>query len=131
VFAGVYLLLAFGAAGAGYGTGIFFAAILPYGLGLLVFPILAFLAGDLRPFMSKVIFVSVLVLHYALVINFLRLEWMIDPVRIGRTWHSWPVNIILPAAFYFGAQLLLWFLFVRNALQLGGATEQIVGPERR
>src|ERR1044071_3587584 len=81
-FAVAYLLLAFGAAGAGYGTGIFFAATLPYGFGLLVFPTLGFLAGDLRPFMSKVIFVSVLVVHYALVINFLRLDWMLDPVRV-------------------------------------------------
>src|SRR2546425_12680240 len=94
-FAVVYFFLAFGASGAGHGTGIFFAAILPYGLGLLVFPSLGFLAGDLRSFMSKVIFICVLVIHYTLVINFLRLDWMTDPVYIEKSWNYSHWSIIL------------------------------------
>jgi len=113
-FAIVYFFFAFAAAGAGHGTGIFLAPVLPYGLGLLAFPILGFLAGDLRSFISKVTFVCVLVLHYALVINFLRLEWMIDLVYIEKSWNNSHWSIILPAASYFGAELLLWLLFVRS-----------------
>ena len=130
VYAVVYFFLAFAASGAGHGTGLFFVAILPYGLGLLIFPTLGFLAGDLRPFMSKVVFICILVIHDALVISFLRLDWIRDPVYIEKSWDSSPWNILLPAAFYIGAQILLWVLFVRSVI-VGrhGAIEQIVGPE--
>jgi hypothetical protein len=118
-YAAIYLILAFMAAGAGHGTGIFFAAVGPYGLGLLVFPILGFLAGDLKPFLSKVLFISVLVIHYALVINLLRIDWMRDPAHIEKMWNLSVWNILLPAGFYLLGQVVIWAVIVRSLIRSG------------
>jgi hypothetical protein len=120
-YAAIYLVLAFMAAGAGYGTGIFFAAVGPYGLGLLVFPILGFLAGDLKPFLSKVLFISVLVIHYALVINLLRIDWLRDIARVEKMWNFSAWNILLPAGFYLLGQAVIWTVFIRSLIR-GGDT---------
>ena len=113
-FAVVYLFLAFGAAGAGHGTGIFFAAILPYGVGLLLFPALGFLAGNLRSLANKIVFVSILTIHYALVINFLRLDWISEATYFEKMWNYSPLAILLPTGLYFAGQLILWFMFIRS-----------------
>jgi uncharacterized membrane protein (GlpM family) len=132
VYAVLYFFLAFAASGAGHGTGLFLVAVLPYGFGLIAFPVLGFFAGDLRPFISKLFFIFVLVTHYALVINFLRVDDLRDPVYVKKMWDLSPWYILLPAAFYIGGQLLLWSLFVRSLIVgNSGATEQIVGRERR
>ena len=116
IYAVVYLALAFGAAGAGHGTFIFFAPLLPYGLGLLFFPIVGFLAGDLRPFLSRVLFISVLALHYALTIIFLRLEWVRDLSYTEKVWNYSPLGILLPAGCYLLWQVVIWVVFVRGVV---------------
>jgi hypothetical protein len=113
-FAIFYFFLAFGASGAGHGTGIFFSVVCPLGLGLLIFPVLGFLAGDLRPFTSKVIFVGVMVVHYALAINFLRFDWATESEYFEKSWNYSHWSIILPTLSYLCAQVLLWFLFIRS-----------------
>jgi hypothetical protein len=119
VYAAIYLGLAFGAAGAGHGTGIFFAAILPYGLGLLFFPMIGFLAGDLRSFLSKVLFVSLMMIHYAFVINFLRWDWISEPAYVEKIWNYSPLSIILPAGFYLVGQFAIWAVFIRKTVMRG------------
>ena len=110
----VYFVFALAAAGAGHGTFIFFAPLAPYWLGVIVFPILGFLAGDLRPFLSKVFFISVLVLHYTLTIVTLRGPGIRDPEYLAKTWAFSPSYIVLPTALYIGANILLWVVFVYN-----------------
>ena len=108
----MYFILAFAACGAGHGTFIFFAAISPYWLGVVAFPVLGFFAGDLRPFFSKIFFVSLLVLHYTLVINALRAPWIRDPVYLNKTWSFAPSLIVLPAALYLSVNVFIWVLFL-------------------
>jgi hypothetical protein len=110
----VYFFLAFAAAGAGHGTFIFFAPISPYGLGVIVFPVLGLIAGDLRPFLSKVFFVSLLIVHYTLTIFTLRVPWIHEQAHIDKTWAFSPTYIVLPAVLYFCGNILLWVLFVYN-----------------
>jgi hypothetical protein len=116
VYAVVYLALAVGAEGAGHGTGIFFAAILPYGLGLLFFPTVGFLAGNLKPFFSKVLFLSALAIHYALVINFLRSDWVSDFSYVEKMWNYSQLSILLPAGFYLFGQVIIWAVFIRGVV---------------
>ena len=116
VYALLYLFLAFGAAGAGHGTFIFFAPISPYCLGLLIFPVLGYLAGDLRPFLSRVLFLSVLAIHYALTIIFLRVEWISDPSYIQKVWNIYPWNILMPAGCYLLGQVIIWAALIRGVV---------------
>ncbi len=114
LYAALYFFLAMGAAGAGHGTFIFFAAVGPYGLGLVVFPALGFLAGRLENFFPKVLFLSLLVIHYALVFNLLRLDWVNDSTYFRKTWDSHPWGVILPAGCYLLGQILIWVAFCRS-----------------
>jgi hypothetical protein len=104
---------------------------LPYGFGLLVFPMIGFLVGDLRPFLSRVFFVAVLVIHYALVVNFLRLDWLSDSTYVAKMWNYSPVSIILPAGFYFSGQVVIWVAFIRSIAGFPRRSAQhVVGPGR-
>jgi hypothetical protein len=116
----VYFFFAFAAAGAGHGTFIFFAAISPYGFGVLAFPALGFLAGDLRPFLSKVLFISLLVVHYTLAITTLRVPWIRDPAYIDKTWAFSPSYIVVPTILYIGVNISLWVVFVYNLVRNRG-----------
>lgn len=113
VYALLYLALAFGAAGAGHGTFIFFAPISPYCLGLAIFAALGYLAGDLRPFLSRVLFLSALSVHYALTVIFLRVGWISDPSYIRKVWGIAPWNILLPAGCYLLGQFIIWAALIR------------------
>lgn len=115
-YAALYFCLAFAAAGgggAGHGPGtlIFFAVALPYGAGLLFFPVIGFLVA--KSFTAKLLFVSVTVIHYTLVINFLRIGWLHDPGHFQQMWNYSPIWILLPGVVYLSGQILIWVLFVR------------------
>jgi hypothetical protein len=116
IYALVYLALALGAAGAGHGTFIFFAPLLPYGLGLLFFPVFGFLAGDLRLFLYRVLFLSALALHYAMTIIVLRLEWVRDLSYMEKIWNYSPLGILLPAGWYVPGQSLIRAMFIRGVV---------------
>jgi len=96
-YALIYSFLAFSATGGDRGTAIFFAPAGPYLLGLLFFPLAGFLAGDLRPFLSKVVFISALIVHYAMTVIFLRVWWGRQFPRIEEVWNISPWYILLPA----------------------------------
>jgi hypothetical protein len=113
-YALVYLAFAFDAAGAGHGTGIFFVVMAPYGLGLLVFPVIGFLMGDLRPFTSRVLLASVMAIHYALIINLLRVGWLREFAYVEKMWSYSPSSILLPAGFYLSGQVAVWAAFIRS-----------------
>ena len=121
MFGVVYFFAAFAASGAGHGTFIFFAPLSPYSFGVIAFPALGFLAGDLRPFLSKVFFISVLVVHYTLAIVTLRVPWIHDPAYIEKTWAFSHSYIVVPTALYLGANILLWGLFVYNLVRYRAA----------
>lgn len=126
VYVVAYLALAFGAAGAGHGTGIFFAAILPYGFGLFIFPVVGFLAANLKLFLPKVLFLLALAVHYILVIIFLRVDWVSDFSYVEKMWNYSRLSILLPAGFYLLGQVAIWAIFIRSVLVHGNRF-----PERR
>jgi len=118
LYAIVFLFLAFlaiggGGAGHGPGTGIFFAVVLPYGLGLFYFPVIGLLSAILHSFVSKVLFVSATVVHYALVLNALRMNRLADAEALRGMWNYSPLIILVPAVLYFGGHILIWLLFIR------------------
>jgi hypothetical protein len=120
VYALVYLFFAVGAAGAGHGTYIFFAPISPYCMGLLIFPFLGYLAGDLRAFMSRVLFFSALAVHYVLTIIFLNVGWISDASYIQKVWNIYPENILLPAGCYVLGQVIIWAALIRGGVFQAG-----------
>ena len=116
LYAIIYAFLAFVAAGAGHGTGIFFVAIWSYGLGLLVFPLIGFLAADLRPFLVKVIFISILAIHYAVVVKLILVGWAGDFPHIEKMWNLSTWYILLPAGFYLVGQIVIWMVLIRRSI---------------
>jgi hypothetical protein len=118
VYAAVFFFLAFlaiGGGGAGHGPGtlIFFAVVVPYGLGLLYFPLIGLLSAILHSFASKVLFVSTTVVHYALVLNALRMDHLADTDAFRGMWNYSPPVILIPTLLYVGAHVFIWLLFVR------------------
>ena len=118
LYAAVFFFLAFlaiggGGAGHGPGTGIFFAVVWPYGVGLLYFPMIGLLSAVLHSFISKVLFVSATVIHYALTLNALRFNHLTDADALRGMWNYSPWIILIPTVLYFGGQTLIWFLFIR------------------
>jgi hypothetical protein len=119
IYAVVYFALAFGAAGAGHGTSIFFAAILPYWFGVFIFPVIGFLAGNLKLFLPRVLFLSALAIHYVLVINNLRLDWIRDFSYVEKMWNYSQLSILLPSGFYLLGQVIIWAVFIRSVVVHG------------
>jgi hypothetical protein len=113
-YAVIYFILAFFATGAGHGTFIFFAPLGPYFLGLIFFPLAGFLADDLRPFLSRVLFISALTVHYATTAIFLRVRGVADPSYIERVWNASPWFILLPAGWYLLGQVIIWAVLIRG-----------------
>jgi hypothetical protein len=115
-FALIYFFLAFSASGGDRGTYIFFLPAGPYLLGLLFFPLAAFLAGDLRPFLSKVVLISAMTVHDAMIIIFLREVWMSEFPYIERVWNISPWYILLPAGWYLLGQVFILAAFIRSVV---------------
>ncbi len=113
-YAIIYFILAFFAVGYGHGTAIFFAPLMPYFLGLIFFPLAGFLGGDLRPFLSRVLFISALTVHYASTVICLRVRGMADPAYVERTWRASPWLILLPAGWYLLGQVFIWAVLIRG-----------------
>jgi hypothetical protein len=114
IFAAVYLLLAGFAAGAGHGTVLFLAPIFPYGLGLLLFPFIGFLAGNLNSFFTKSLFLVFLAIHYGLVLTVIKSMWVDDFPYFEKVWSSSPILIILPLIFYVLGNLVAYAAFVHS-----------------
>ncbi len=114
IFATVYLLLAIFAAGAGHGAVLFLAPTFPYGLGLLLFPIIGFLAGNLNSFFTKSLFLIVLAIHYGLVLTVIKFMWVEDIPYFEKVWNSSPILIILPSIFYVLGNLVVYATFVHS-----------------
>jgi|SRR5215204_1379204 len=116
IFAALYFLLAIFPAGAGHGTQLFFAPMLPYGLGLLLFPVIGFLAGNLNSFFTKSLFLIVLAVHYLVMFIFVKLIWVEfeDSVYFEKMWNQSPISIILPSAFYILGNLVVYAAFIRS-----------------
>jgi hypothetical protein len=117
IFSFVYVLLALIALGAGHGTSMFLAPIKPFGLGLLFFPIIGFLAGNLNSFFTKSLLLIVLAIHYGLTVTFIKMFWTDDLPYFEKMWHYSPISIILPAALYLLGNTLVYTAFIYSSAQ--------------
>jgi hypothetical protein len=114
IFTGVYLLLAGAAAGGGHGALLFLAPLFPYGLGLLLFPVIGFLAGNLDSFFTKSLFLIMLAVHYGLVLTVIKFMWVENVPYFEKVWNSSPTLIILPLTFYVLGNLVAYAAFIHS-----------------
>jgi hypothetical protein len=114
IFAGIFLYLAFLAAGYGHGTRIFLAATMPYGLGLSIYPFLFALTEYLDSAAIKIIYLLTAIAHYSVTAIFTFLWWSDDVPYLLKAWSLSPLMILLPLIWYVLAQVFIWFSFFRN-----------------
>lgn len=110
----VYAIAAYPAAGAGHGTYIFMAPLMPYGLGGAIYPVLFGLSANLRSTFVKVLYLVVALIHYALTCFFLISWWEGDAEYLYKTWDQSPLLVLIPIAFFTAIQVAVWALFIKN-----------------
>lgn len=111
IFSIAYVIFAMGAAGFGHGTYLFFIPAWPYGLGLLVYPVLFHLLSLLENYRTRWIFVCVALLHYATIALLLSARWSDEASYVQRTLSVEPLNVVLPVVWFFAGQIVLWICF--------------------
>ena len=109
-----YLLLAIMTSGGGHGPRFTFAPAMPYGIGLLVFPVLGYLVGDLRNNTSRVASGILLIIHCAMVISLVVIWWPEDLPHAHRAWEASPSNILLPVLWYCCGLVFLGAMYIRG-----------------
>lgn len=129
-YAGSYLLLALLTSGGGHGPRFTFAPAMPYGIGLLVFPVFGYLMGDLSSNGIKTAYGVLLVVHCAAVASFVLLWWPEDLPYANRAWAASPLNILLPVFWYLAGQIFLWTAFIRGVCADRGRSPSNKGLQR-
>jgi hypothetical protein len=99
----------------GQGTAILIiTAFGPYGIGLLFWPVIAFLLADLESIVVKCLVVIVLVLHYGFLYIVLSRSGVEEWQRTTETLRLYPQYMWPPIVLYIVAHGLIWVLFVRG-----------------
>ncbi|MDM7922883.1 MAG: hypothetical protein QUS14_11330 [Pyrinomonadaceae bacterium] len=111
VFSVIYLILAVGGSGLGHGTYIFFVPAWPYGLGLLVYPLLLHLVGIAETARDRLVFLVLILSHYGIIAYLLVQRWPAEADSIAKVWSVEPINIVLPAIWFLFGHLALWTAF--------------------
>ena len=114
LFVIAYTLSAVFAAGAGHGTYLFFAPLMPYGLGALLLVVIFFLSDYLESGFLRLVFLFLLGSHYIISIVFTVQWWNKDYPYMMKTWSIWPVYILLPVFLIFLANSFLWYRFFKS-----------------
>jgi hypothetical protein len=104
----IYLVASVIAAGAGHGTYIFFAVSMPYGFGLLVYPILWIMTAYLESAFFRLAYLSVIAVHYVTASIFVYIWWNDDYPYLKKTWEINPVYVLLPLTVLMIGHFLLW-----------------------
>jgi hypothetical protein len=113
-YAAAYILAAFFAAGSGHGTYIFFAPTMPYGFGMLFYPLLFGLLVRLESNFVRAIFVILLLTHYAVTILFASLWWNEDVSYLIEEWSVAPLNLIIPSIIFLVGEIYLLGKFITS-----------------
>jgi hypothetical protein len=114
IFAAMYLFLAFRAAGYGHGSYIFFSVAMPYGLGLLIYPLLFALTDYLYSRTVKIVYLLTVVIHYSTTAIFVYSWWNDDIPYLLKIWSVSPASILLPFIWYLFGQFFIWFSIFKN-----------------
>lgn len=121
----IYVLFAALMTGGGHGNFIWILMFFPPMLGFLVFPIIGFLAVDLKARIYRIIFVLVMLFHYAgILIQLYGSEALLNDTR--KIWAFQPGVTILCATIYLSVQMVIWAFFVRGLLSASATDDGIV-----
>jgi len=99
----------------GLGTGILIIIALgPYGIGLLLWPVVAFLLADLKTTVAKFLVIVLLIGHCSFVYLVLYRGGIEEWQRMTKTIRLYPQYMWPPIILYICAHVLIWGLFVRG-----------------
>lgn len=105
----VYFFLAIGCAAGGHGTLIFFAPLFTW---ILLFPALFLLTRLNRGFINYILFVVLMLMHYAHIVFFLSPLFSLDIDKgTMKIWEHRPEAILITAAWYLAGQIIIWIFF--------------------
>lgn len=124
-FAGVGLLygvslavLGWIATGAGHGTFFFFSlAVFPYGIGLILWPVLGYLLAHVDVTFHRTLFLITIVTRYALLTVYILRYGSSEMPHMMVTWRYSHFDIVAPLVLFLAGQILIWALFVRGVLK--------------
>jgi hypothetical protein len=125
IFGAIYGFIALLSTGGGHGNFIWIMMFFPTMFGLLVFPVIGFLAVDLKARIYRIIFVLVMLFHYVgIFIQLYGSESLLRDTR--KIWALEPQVTILGASIYLLIQLFIWAFFVRGLLSAPATDDGIV-----
>jgi hypothetical protein len=108
----LYTFFAILPAGAGHGTYVFFLPLWPNMIGGLSYPAIGFIGVDLSSTAAKLIFVSLIGIHYLLIILAFYLTDLTDPEYFYKVWKHSPMVIVVPTTLFIAAEVVIWTRFV-------------------
>ena len=103
------------ASGAGHGTFFFFSvAVFPYGIGLILWPVIGYLLADVGRQFQRALFLIAILGRYALLVVYVVLYGSFEMPHIAVTWRYSHFDIIAPLVLFLAGQVLIWTLFLRR-----------------
>jgi hypothetical protein len=100
-------------AGGGHGNFFWIGMFFPTFYGLMVFPVVGFIAADLKPGIYKVLFVLVMLFHYVgIPIQLFYTKGLISGTALA--WAQEPKGVWFSAAVYLSTQAIIWTIFIRS-----------------
>lgn len=114
LFLFAYSLTAVFAAGAGHGTYIFFAPLMPYGCGAILLLVSFYLTKYLKSGWIRLLFIALLLTDYLVSLMFITSWWADDYPYLIKTWSISPIHVVLPLLFFLLGNVILWSLFVSS-----------------
>lgn len=111
----LYCLLAFSLLGAGHGTTLFVAPLMPFGLGFVLFLFVLYLFDKLNSRFSKTVYVALMLIHYLSTLFWLFYLWKIDEgyKYLLKTWNTEFGIILLASGWYLFGQIIIWLNFYK------------------
>lgn len=120
LFAVVYGVWTMMLTGGGHGNFIWFIAFLTAGLLGLYYPVMTFLAVDLRPLLAKVIFGSLIGFNLIVSLTWI-IKWVTEsgdgrPTDFQKMWQMGPGLVIFSALAHFLPTIIFLFLLTRSVI---------------
>jgi hypothetical protein len=121
-------ILGWFATGAGHGTFFFFSlAVFPYGIGLILWPLIGWLLADSRAYFQRILFIITIIFRYALIVIYVLFYGSSEIPYIAVTWRYSRFAILAPVALFLIGQLLIWAIVLGRILQ---TRQSVAMPQR-
>jgi hypothetical protein len=100
------------ATGAGHGTFFFFSvAVFPYGIGLILWPLIGYLLADIHTSWRRIQFLTVIIVRYGLLTLYVVLYGPSEMPRIEITWRYSALYVLAPIVLFLVGQGIIWACF--------------------